>query len=49
MTIQSDMAILAAGSYWDIRGTDQTPVTESNHAPIPAGWQVLTTKGVRVI
>ena len=42
MTIQSDMALLAAGSYWDIRGTDLTPVTESNRSPLPEGWTVLT-------
>jgi Lipase (class 3) len=42
MTIQSDMALMAAGSYWDVRGTDQTALTESNRAPTPAGWKVLT-------
>jgi hypothetical protein len=47
MTIQSDMALLAAGSYWDIRGTDQSPLTESNRAPTPSGWKVLTQYDMR--
>ena len=39
MTIQSDMALLAAGSYWDVRKSDET---FDNHAPLPEGWRVLT-------
>ena len=41
MSIQSDMALMAAGSYWDVRGTDQTALTESNRAPLPEGWVVV--------
>ena len=42
MTIQSDMALLAAGSYWDARQDRSTPTRDqSNRAPIPDGWQVV--------
>ena len=40
MTIQSDMALLAAGSYWDIRKFD--PLIFDNRSPLPEGWTVLT-------
>ena len=43
MSIQSDYALLAAGSYWDIRKFDST---FDNRAPLPAGWTVLTTYDV---
>ena len=46
MTVQSDMALLAAGSYWDVRGTEQTPLTESNRAPLPKSWRALTAYDV---
>jgi VCBS repeat-containing protein len=36
------MALLAAGSYWDLRGTDQAPIEQSNRAPLPEGWTSLT-------
>lgn len=39
MTIQSDMSLLAAGSYWDIR---KPGAKFDNRAPIPEGWRVLT-------
>ena len=45
MTIPPDMALLAAGSYWDVRrGTINatTGVDTDNDAPIPLGWKVLT-------
>jgi hypothetical protein len=43
MTIQSDMALMAAGSYWDVRQDRFTPTRdESNRAPTPTGWRVLT-------
>lgn len=44
MTIQSDMALMAAGSYWDIRkfGTSVDGTPFDNRAPIPSGWKVLT-------
>ena len=42
MTIQSDMALMAAGSYWDVRGNTTTPLLKSNRAPLPEGWKVLT-------
>lgn len=38
MTIQSDMALLAAGSYWDIRKEDDE---FNNDAPLPEGWRVV--------
>lgn len=43
MTIQSGMALMAAGSYWDIRSDDRpnTPRDESNRAPLPEGWRVV--------
>lgn len=43
MTIQSEMALMAAGSYWDIRQDRSTPTRdESNRAPTPANYKVLT-------
>lgn len=45
MTIQSDMALMAAGSYWDVRNGEIDPQTgkdTDNDAPIPPGWKVLT-------
>ena len=45
MTIQSDMALLAAGAYWDIRSDLTDPISgadQSNRAPLPPGWRVLT-------
>lgn len=46
MTRESDLALLAAGSYWDIRkgvifvlGAVQDT---DNRAPLPGGWKVLT-------
>lgn len=39
MTIQSDMALMAAGSYWDVR---KDGIGFDNDAPTPAGWKVLT-------
>lgn len=41
MTIQSDMALLAAGSYWDIRKEDDE---FNNDAPLPEGWVVVPTE-----
>ena len=44
MSRETEMALLAAGSYWDIRrGREYEAETrnESNHAPIPEGWQLL--------
>ena len=44
MTTQSEMAVLAAGSYWDIRPGDVDPTTgvdTSNDAPLPPGWILL--------
>lgn len=43
MTTQSDMALMAAGSYWDIRREDDlnTPIDESNRSPLPEGWLVV--------
>lgn len=38
MTIQSDMALLAAGSYWDIRNSGPR---FDNDAPLPEGWVVV--------
>ena len=45
MTIQSDMALMAAGSYWDVRRGAVNPTTgidTDNDAPIPANYKVLT-------
>ena len=45
MTIQSDMALMAAGSYWDVRKgaiNTTTGIDTDNDAPVPAGWKVLT-------
>ena len=44
MSYASDLALLAAGSYWDIRQDDNpnTPNDDSNRAPLPEGWKVLT-------
>lgn len=45
MTIQSDMALMAAGSYWDVRKGEVDPqngIDTDNDAPVPAGWKVLT-------
>jgi Lipase (class 3) len=39
MTMQSDMALMAAGSYWDVR---KSGAGFDNRAPIPAGYKVLT-------
>ena len=41
MTVQSDMALLAAGSYWDVRIPNPRDNSD-NRAPTPAGWEVLT-------
>lgn len=43
MSRATEMALLAAGSYWDIRGNKEyNPIRdESNHAPIPDGWKLL--------
>ena len=40
MTIQSDMALMAAGSYSDIRQN------LDNKAPVPSGWTELTTYAI---
>jgi hypothetical protein len=45
MTRESDLALLAAGSYWDIRGglEFKTNIKDTdNRAPLPEGWKVLT-------
>ena len=45
MTIQADMALMAAGSYWDVRKgaiNPQTGKDTDNDAPVPVGWKVLT-------
>lgn len=45
MTREAEMALLAAGSYWDIRrniDSDKEEKIESNQAPIPEGWRVLS-------
>jgi|GEM_PF-4950680 hypothetical protein len=36
MTVESDMALLAADAYRDIRALDV------NRAPVPAGWSELS-------
>lgn len=41
MTIQSDMALMAAGSYWDVR-IPNAENNSNNRMPTPAGWKVLT-------
>ena len=41
MTIQSDMALLAAGSYWDVRIPNVDNASD-NRAPTPANYKVLT-------
>ena len=44
MTVQSDMALLAAGPYWDIRQGEfntETGKDTDNRAPLPAGWTLL--------
>ena len=44
MTRESDLALLAAGSYWDIRGGRPfLPNIQDtdNRAPLPGGWKVL--------
>ncbi len=38
MTIQSDMALMAAGAYWDIRKFDET---FDNNIPTPPNWTLL--------
>ena len=44
MTIQSDMALMAAGSYWDVRqsGVTSENTPFDNDAPTPSGYKVLT-------
>ncbi|MDI1267793.1 MAG: hypothetical protein PSV40_01640 [Polaromonas sp.] len=43
MTIEANMVLMAAGSYWDVRQDRFTPTRdESNRAPVPPGWKVLT-------
>lgn len=45
MTRAAEMALLAAGSYWDIRrniDSDKEEKIENNQAPIPEGWRVLS-------
>ena len=39
MTIEANMALMAAGSYWDVR---KSGIGFDNDAPIPTGWKVLT-------
>ena len=44
MSYASDMALLAAGSYWDVRKgqiNPQTGVDTDNDAPTPFGWQLV--------
>jgi Lipase (class 3) len=44
MTRESELALLAAGSYWDIRGGRAFAVgirDTDNRAPIPEGWKLL--------
>jgi hypothetical protein len=41
MTLHSDMALLAAGSYWDVR-IPNVDNASNNRAPTPAGYKVLT-------
>ena len=45
MTRESVLALLAAGSYWDIRGGREFELDvqdTDNRAPLPEGWKVLT-------
>lgn len=49
MTIQADMALMAADSYWDGRRgaiNSQTGIDSDNDAPIPSGWRALTAYDV---
>ena len=41
MTAASTYALLAAGSYWDIR-IPNSGNKSNNRAPLPEGWTVLT-------
>ena len=49
MTVQSDIALLAAGSYWDARDANAGNVNSSNRAPIPEGWQVIEFFGAGAV
>ena len=40
MTIQSDIALMAAGSYWDVR-IPNPDSGANNRAPLPEGWVVV--------
>ena len=40
MTYESDLSLLAAGSYWDIRKFASDPPFD-NRAPTPSGWEVV--------
>jgi trehalose-6-phosphate synthase len=42
MSYETDLALLAAGSYWDIRSKDQRLISESNRAPLPANSKLIT-------
>jgi hypothetical protein len=40
MSYESDFALLAAGSYWDVRKFANDPPFD-NRAPLPAGWEIV--------
>jgi hypothetical protein len=45
LTREAELALLAAGSYWDIRQgvlNLETGIDTDNRAPLPEGWEVLT-------
>ena len=47
MNREATMSLLAAGSYWDLRGfSTYSPLIRdaSNHAPIPDGWNLIGEK-----
>jgi VCBS repeat-containing protein len=41
MKIESEMALLAAGSYWDIRDANPSDPRKSNRGPLPEGWTII--------
>jgi trimeric autotransporter adhesin len=47
MNSTAEYALMAAAAYWDIRGLDNGKPLESNRAPIPPGWTILTAYDVK--
>jgi hypothetical protein len=47
MNEPAEFALMAAASYWDVRGSDDGDLARSNRAPIPPGWISLSQYDIK--